>query len=266
LIEAAYRVGEAEGLAVWAEDEAGPYQTRPMPGYAWRPAGQPARYPHEYLRHGTAKMLTLFPPTTGTVRVTGVRQSTNAVLHPWLMAPLSTILAALPPASARTAAEIRAAWERWQEGLCIRITLPADLPPLRMLLILDNLMGHYTPAFVLWLFAHGILPLYTPLGGSWLNLAESIQRILKRRSLDGQHPQSAAEIIAWLEATARDGAGGDAVCLGWQACATTGAQSRACALPGRERGVYPSTAAPTADDVRLMVIPEPNDPLVGQLS
>ncbi len=24
---------------------------------------------------------------------------------------------------------------------------------------------------------HGIMPLYTPLGGSWLNMAESIQRI-----------------------------------------------------------------------------------------
>ena len=39
--------------------------------------------------------------------------------------------------------------------------------------------------FVLWLFAHGIMPLYTPLGGSWLNMAESFQRILKRRALDG---------------------------------------------------------------------------------
>jgi hypothetical protein len=29
------------------------------------------------------------------------------------------------------------------------------------------------------------MPLYTPLGGSWLNMAESIQRILKRRALDG---------------------------------------------------------------------------------
>jgi transposase len=37
----------------------------------------------------------------------------------------------------------------------------------------------------LWLCAHGIMPLYTPLGGSWLNMAESIQRILKRRALEG---------------------------------------------------------------------------------
>jgi hypothetical protein len=31
-----------------------------------------------------------------------------------------------------------------------------------MLLVLDNLAGHLTPAFVLWLFEHGIIPLYTP--------------------------------------------------------------------------------------------------------
>jgi len=51
--------------------------------------------------------------------------------------------------------------------------------------------------------AHGIMPLYTPLGGSWLNMAESVQRILTRRALGGQHPRSSGEIIAWLEATAR---------------------------------------------------------------
>ena len=72
-----------------------------------------------------------------------------------------------------------------------------------MLLVLDNLAGHLTPAFVIWLFDHGIIPLYTPLGGSWLNMAESIQRIIERRALEGQHPQSPAEIIEWLEAATR---------------------------------------------------------------
>ena len=61
-----------------------------------------------------------------------------------------------------------------------------------MLLVLDNLAGHKTPEFVCWLFAHGIMPLYTPVGGSWLNMAESLQRILKRRALDGQHPTTRA--------------------------------------------------------------------------
>jgi hypothetical protein len=93
-------------------------------------------------------------------------------------------------------------WERWQEGLSIRFTLPEDLPPLRMLLALDNLAGHKTAALVLWLVTHGIMPLYTPLGASWLNMAESIQRILTRRALAGQHPQTPEDIIQWLEAVA----------------------------------------------------------------
>jgi transposase len=74
---------------------------------------------------------------------------------------------------------------------------------LRMLLIWDNLAGHKMPELVLWLFHHGIMPLYTPLGGSWLNMGESIQRILKRRALSCHHPEMPAEIIAWLEATGR---------------------------------------------------------------
>ena len=49
--------------------------------------------------------------------------------------------------------------------------------------------GHYTTDLVLWLFEHGIMPLYSPLGGSWLNMAESIQRILFQRGLAGQYPK-----------------------------------------------------------------------------
>jgi hypothetical protein len=45
------------------------------------------------------------------------------------------------------------------------------------------------------------MPLYTPLGGSWLNMAESVQRIIVRRALAGQHPQQAQELIDWLEQT-----------------------------------------------------------------
>ena len=33
-------------------------------------------------------------------------------------------------------------------------------------------------------------------------MAESIQRILKRRAFEGHHPQTPEEIIGWLEATA----------------------------------------------------------------
>jgi hypothetical protein len=202
LIEDAYRTGEAMGLPVWCTDQAGPYQTIPYAGRSWRPEGDPARLPHEYLRGGTAKALTLFRPADGRVRLHGVTACPNAVLHPWLKRELADILAAMTEPPVEPAAGWRAAWGRWQEGLSIKPTLPDEPPPLRMLLVLDNLAGHKTPELVCWLFAHGIMPLYTPVGGSWLNMAESLQRILKRRALDGQHPTDTATIIGWLEAVA----------------------------------------------------------------
>ncbi len=191
------------GLAVWVEDEAGPYQTVPYPGESWQPEGQPVHQPHEYIRNGTAKMLTLFHPTSGEVRVKGVTQSTNAVLHPWIKQQVEEILKTLPEKPILDEDTNRQVWQTWQRALSMRITLPEKLPPLQMLLIWDNLQGHYTPELVLWLFAHGVMLLYTPLGGSWLNMAESIQRIVVRRALSGQHPQEPAQIIAWLEAVAR---------------------------------------------------------------
>src|ERR671913_307310 len=136
LIEQAYTLGAQLGLLVWCEDEAGPFQAVPHPGVSWQPRGRPASQPHEYVRGGTTKILTLFHPATGQVRLQPAARCTNAVLHPWLC-------------------------------------------------------------------EHGIMPLYTPLGGSWLNMAESIERVLKRRALDGQHPHSPEEIGGWFEQTAR---------------------------------------------------------------
>src|SRR5215211_4018864 len=153
LIEQAYTLGAQLGLAVWCEDEAGPFQ---------------------------------------------------AVLHPGLRERLSAILAELPPpAPSQDLAATQAAWAVWQAGLTRPFTLPHDLPPLRLLLVWDNLTGHKTPDLVLWLCAHGVMPLYTPVGGSWLNMAESIERVLKRRALDGQHPHSPEEIGCWFEQTAQ---------------------------------------------------------------
>ena len=197
-------MGEQLGLAVWGQDEAGPYQTAPYPGNHWQPEGQPAHQPHEYVREGTAKLLTLFHPASGQVRVKGVTSTPNTVLHGWLKEELAAIVAALPAPPVRLSPqEQRAVWEAWQEGLSVRPTLLAELPPLKLLLVLDNLAGHKTPAFVRWLFEHGIMPLYTPLGGSWLNMTESVQRILKHRALDGQEPKTPPQIIEWLEAAAR---------------------------------------------------------------
>jgi hypothetical protein len=202
LIEQAYGEGEALGLAVWTEDEAGPYLTRPYPGHSWAEQGQARHQPHEYVRNGTVKLLTLFCPRSGALRAKGVTSVPNAVLHPWLQQELTVVLAHLPPPRLTAdPAVAHAAWERWQQGLKKRITLPADLPPLRMLLVWDNLQGHWTPALVQWLFAHGVMPLYTPLSGSWLNMAESMQRIIGNRALAGQSPQTVEQIIDRLEAT-----------------------------------------------------------------
>jgi hypothetical protein len=155
------------------------------------------------VRNGTAKLLTLFHPVDGQVRVKGVTSCPNSVLHPWLKQELTDILAGLPQPACLPPEANRAAWDMWFEGLSVRPTLPADLPPLRLLLIVDNLKGHKSLDLVHWFFEHGIIPLYTPLGASWLNMAESIQRILERRALDGQHPTTPTEIINGLEATAR---------------------------------------------------------------
>jgi hypothetical protein len=134
--------------------------------------------------------------------VKGVTSTTNDILHGWLKQELGAIVVALPAPTAIPGELAREAWTRWQLGLKQPITLPATLPPLRVLLILDNLAGHLTPSFVLWCFQQGIMLRYTPLSGSWLNMAESIQRILKRRTLEGTQPQSPAEIIEGFEATA----------------------------------------------------------------
>lgn len=204
LIEQAYTIAEALGVAVWCEDEAGPYQTIPYPGASGQVVGQPVRQPHEYSQEGTAKLLTLLHPKTGEVRVQGVTNSRNETLHGWLKTELAMILMTLPEPTPVEDAEVnRALWERWREGLTVKPTLSADLLPLRLLLVMDNLAGHKSADWLVWCFQHGVLPLYTPLGGNWLNMAESVERILKHRALDGQYPQAVGTIIAWLEATAQ---------------------------------------------------------------
>ena len=202
MIERAYLTGEKLGLAVWTEDEAGPFQTVPMAGNSWEEKGQSKRQAHEYVRDGTAKLLTLFHPKSGSIRARGVKSCTNMVLHEWMKKELAGIVAALPPRPVLSRRANRKLWESWQEGLQVRITLAEELPPLRMLLVLDNLAGHKTPEMVLWMFEQGIMPLYTPLSGSWLNMCESVQRIIKRRALECQYPQTSQRIIELLEATA----------------------------------------------------------------
>jgi len=194
-LDAAYRLGEAAGLAVWCHDEAGPYQALPQSGRGWATLLQPPRLPHEYTRGGTAKLLTLCHPATGAVRAKGVTNTPNTVLHPWRQAERVAILNALPPLPATPRSPL-CAWAYWL-GQPPR----EPLPPRRLLLVWDNLAGHYTPDLVVWLFQQGIMPLYTPRSGSWLHMAESVQRILVTRALAGQHPQSQAALLTWLDDT-----------------------------------------------------------------
>ena len=135
LIERAYREGEKKwGISVWGVDQAGPFQTMPYPGASWEMQGKPARQPHQHLRNGTAKLMSLFHPATGEVRVKGVRSCTNAVFHPWLKEHLRAILKTLPPPKeVLNPKENRARWKSWQEGLTVKVTLPEELPPLRTL-------------------------------------------------------------------------------------------------------------------------------------
>ena len=168
-----------------------------------------------------------------------------------------------PPATAAADAATAPAWERWQEGLTVKPTLLAELPPLRMLLVLDNLAGHKTPAFVCWLFAHGIMPLYTPVGGSWLNMAESIQRILKRRALAGQHPQRRRPDHRLVRGGGRAlERGPDAVRVGREAGGPSAAAAGAIATGSAARGRAPACRS---GDGRgpLMATSKANDPLAG---
>jgi hypothetical protein len=176
----------------------------------------------------------------------------NVVLHAWLKAAVSALLATWPepvvdadPLAPRAQWTQWTQWTRWQAGLTskitlIKITFPARLPPLRLLLVWDTLTGHHTPALMRWLFAHGVMVLSTPLSGSWLNMAESIQRIVGHRALAGQHPQTPLQISDWLEATAR-GWNADPTPFVWggkRAARRVRARERRHALPGS--GAYTS--------------------------
>jgi len=149
------------------------------------------------MRGGTAKRLARFRPATGAVRGRGVTHAPHTVLPPWVRDERTQILAALPidptPGVERSPL---APWATWLGHA------PRDpLPPLRLILVWDNLAGQQSGAIVDWVLPHGSMPRSTPLSGSWLNRAESVQRIIVGRALAGQHPHTAEELIQWREDT-----------------------------------------------------------------
>src|SRR5260370_1424799 len=157
LIEPAYAGAEAAGVAVWCQDEAGPYQTAPVAGQSWEPMGKARGQPPEDERNGTAKRLTLFHPASGRVRAKGVTSATTPVLHPGLQTELKQGLADLPavttPAAERPPLAQWQTWEEWPSP---------HRSPLRLIPGWDNLAGHPTPQLGIWRYPHGGLPRYTP--------------------------------------------------------------------------------------------------------
>jgi hypothetical protein len=109
-------------------------------------------------------MLTLSHPVSGQAEVKGVLQATNAVLHPWIKEQVKVTLKTLPEKLWFDEDIHRTAWQAWQLGLSQRITRAKSPPPLRVLLIWVDLQGYRTPGLVLWLFAYGVMPLFTPSG------------------------------------------------------------------------------------------------------
>lgn len=261
-IERADRLAEAAGIALWCQDAAGPYQAIPHAGPSWQPAAQPARQPHEYVREGTTKLLTLFRPATGEVRAEAATRATNAVLHPWLKRARAAILAQCPPTPPEAAMR---RWSRWDWSADSHL-LDAHLPPIRVIVVLDNLKGHHRHDLVQWCAERGILLLHTPVGGSWLNLAESVQRIIVRRVLAGQRPQGGAGAAG---VAAGDGARlerrPDAVRVGRQAGGVPGAGAGAWPRPRRLGRVHPPPHPPSPLAGRAKAMRVTTDPLVGRL-
>jgi hypothetical protein len=146
LIDLAYEQAEAAGI-VQRECQMKPDPIRPFPSlerHGNRKAIRPMP-PHEYERGGTAKLLTLFRPATGALRAKGVLSAPNAVLHRlYQRATDREVLAeiekklpreTLPPESQRP---LYAQWETWLG----HPSRNPSLPPLRIVLVLDNLAGH----------------------------------------------------------------------------------------------------------------------------
>ena len=181
----------------------GRIQPSPSQGRPGIPQATPPPQPHAYVRGGTAQRLTLLRPATGEVRANGVLAAPTAVLHPWRKDQLSQVLAQLEahPLPIRIPlSEDHLLVQTWQHGWW-SYARPTPAPALRLLLVWDNLKGHLSYDLVRWLLQHGSLPRYTPRSGSWLTMAESPQRMLHRRALAGQQPQTAHHLSDWLEQT-----------------------------------------------------------------
>lgn len=101
------------------------------------------------------------------MRAEAVQQSNNAILHPWLKRERTAILKQCPPAP-----EVIPIGRRWQDWDIYPAADQLDrfFPPVRMLLIWDNLAGQKSHSIVQWCPEQCILLLSTPLqvpGSTW---------------------------------------------------------------------------------------------------
>ena len=162
----AYPMGETMGPSVRRQaDLAGLFLTpafRPVLGARGRAGSATPRIPPQ--RHGQSA--DPVPPR----RRAGTRRGRDGLSQRGT-APLAesradlAVLAGLSdprPRAVQPTRRLRRCWERWSgwtdyhAHAALRTAALADF-----CLVLDNLAGHKTPEFVLWLFAHGIMPLYT---------------------------------------------------------------------------------------------------------
>ncbi len=64
--------------------------------------------------------------------------------------------------------------------------------PLRIILVLDYLTGHRSPDLLSWFFHKGVMPHYTTVSGSWLNMAVGAAHHCPSSPLRSASPQRRA--------------------------------------------------------------------------
>ncbi len=195
MIERAYTEGEESGLAVWTEDEAGPYQTVPYPGSGSELAAD---------RRTEAKAPRICAPGNGQALEpvpSGHRRGAGARTQAHYQRGAPSLAQGRVHCDPRNLASTEGGAQRRAEPLRVEKLAGGAFGEdylARRIAAFENTLGlgqpYRTPhnaELLLWMFSRGIMVLYTPLGGSsWLNMSESIQRILLvHRALAGEHPR-----------------------------------------------------------------------------
>ncbi len=154
-------------------------------------------------------------------------------LASWLKRELEAILQQCP-----SAPEVVPEGRRWQDWDIYPAAEQLDrfFPPVRVLLILDNLAGHKSYSLVQWCAEHGILLLWTPTAGR-LSQHGRVGPTHHQRARPGRSTacrRSDPQAVANLRGPRLESAS-DAVHLGRQTSCASRPGLRAAAPPGRIR-------------------------------